>query len=239
MENNKKNSNKKDSSSSVRKDKEIEEKIIEVCLRIARRGEGALIVFGEARFKPLVEQKVPPFKITENMKLLESLALIDGAVIINRDGVMENYRVMIESKRAMNGYGTRHSAGLNASLVKGVTAFVVSEEDRKIRVFKEGKVIMQIDALEKGIEKKTSEIGGILASIGAGTIGTIGVGMLIPGIGLTLIPGVILFGSTYFLLRKLRDLSRGKKAWLWMILVAAVIALATLYVLKSTAGIVA
>jgi hypothetical protein len=196
-------------------EKEIEEKIIEVGLRIARRGEGALIVFGKAKFKPLVEQKVPPFKIVDNLKLLESLALIDGAVIINHEGIMENYGVMIESEKTMKGYGTRHSAGLSASLIKGATAFVISEEDRKIRVFKDGKIVLQIDALEKGIEKRTSEIGGILASIGAGTIGTLGVGMLIPNLGLTLIPGVIIFGSTYFLLKKVRDASENKKLWSW------------------------
>lgn len=196
--------------------KEIEEKIIEVGLRIARRGEGALIVFGKAKFKPLVEQKVPPFKIVDNLKLLESLALIDGAVIINHEGVMENYGVMIESQKAMQGYGTRHSAGLNASLMKDTTAFVISEEDRKIRVFKDGKIILQIDALEKGIEKRTSEIGDILASVGAGTIGTLGLGLLIPSIGLTLIPGVILFGSTYFLLRKIKDANQNKKLWSWL-----------------------
>ena len=196
--------------------KEIEEKIIEVGLRIARRGEGALIVLGNAKFKPLVEQKVPPLKITDNLKLLESLALIDGAVIINHEGVMENYGVMIESKETMQDYGTRHSAGLNASLNKGTTAFVISEEDRKIRIFKEGKIVLQIDALEKGIEKRTSEIGGILASVGAGTIGTLGLGVLIPNIGLTLIPGVLIFGSTYFLLKKLKDASENKKLWFWL-----------------------
>jgi DisA bacterial checkpoint controller nucleotide-binding len=197
--------------------KEIEEKIIEVGLRIARRGEGALIVFGKAKFKPLVEQKVPPFNIVDNLKLLESLALIDGAVIINHKGVMENYGVMIQSERTMKGFGTRHSAGLNASLVKGTTAFVISEEDKKIRVFKDGKIILQVDALEKGIEKRTSEIGGILASIGAGTIGTLGLGVLIPNFGLTLIPGVLIFGSTYFLLKKLKDASENKKLWSWLL----------------------
>lgn len=196
--------------------KEIEEKIIEVGLRIARRGEGALIVFGEAKFEPLVEQKVPPFKIAENLKLFESLALIDGAVIVDHKGTMKNYGVMIKSEKTMQGYGTRHSAGLNASLNPDTTAFVISEEDRKIRVFKEGKVILQIDALEKGIDKKTSEIGEILASVGAGTIGTVGLGMLIPGVGLTLIPGVILFGSTYFLLKKLKDAGDNKKLWFWI-----------------------
>ena len=193
--------------------KEIEEKIIEVGLRIARRGEGALIVFGEAKFEPLVEQKVPPFKISENLKLFESLALIDGAVIVDHNGIMKNYGVMIKSEKTMQGYGTRHSAGLNASLMKDTTAFVISEEDRKIRVFKEGKIILQIDALEKGIEKRTSEIGEILASIGAGTVGTLGLGMIIPSIGLALIPGVMLFGSTYFLLKKLKDAGDNKKLW--------------------------
>lgn len=195
--------------------KEIEEKIIEVALRIARRGEGALIVFGKAEFKPLVEQKVPPFKIVDNLKLLESLALIDGAVIINHEGILENYGVMIELHKPMKGYGTRHSAGLNASMIKDTTAFVISEEDRKIRVFKGGKIILQIDALEKGIEKRTSEIGEILTSIGAGTVGTLGLGMLIPSIGLALIPGVILFGSTYFLLKKMKNAAQNKKLWSW------------------------
>ena len=52
--------------------KQLEEALIQVGLRIAKRGEGALFVIGEVACKPLVEQSVPPFHVVDNLKLLES-----------------------------------------------------------------------------------------------------------------------------------------------------------------------
>jgi hypothetical protein len=186
-----------------KKYKKLEEVLIQVGLRIAKRGEGALFVVGEFEYKPLVDQKVPPFNVIENPKLLESLALMDGAVIIDKDGIMKAYGVMIKAKKTFKNFGTRHSAGLSASMNKGNTIFVISEEDKKIRILREGKMIMQIDALQKNVEKSVSNAAGILESIGVGTIGTIGTGILAPSLGIALLPGVILFGSAYYLLRYL------------------------------------
>ncbi|MEM0465814.1 MAG: DNA integrity scanning protein DisA nucleotide-binding domain protein [Candidatus Pacearchaeota archaeon] len=178
--------------------KQIEETLIQVGLRIAKRGEGALFVIGNTKFKPLVKQTVPPFKITENPKLLESLALMDGAVIIDRKGMLKAYGVMIKSTKTFKNFGTRHSAGLSAATGNNIV-FVVSEEDKKIRILKKGKIIMQIDTLQKDVEKSISGAVEILESIGAGTIGTIGTSLLIPTLGLTLLPGIIVFGSAYYL----------------------------------------
>ena len=185
-----------------KKYKKLEEVLIQVGLRIAKRGEGALFVIGDVEYKPLVDQKVPPFNVIENPKLLESLALMDGAVIINKNGMMKAYGVMIKAKKTFKNFGTRHSAGLSAS-IKGNIVFVISEEDRKIRILKEGKMVMQIDALQKNVEKSVSNAAGILESIGIGTIGTIGTGLLAPSLGIALLPGVILFGSAYYLLKYL------------------------------------
>ena len=66
--------------------KKIEEALIQVALRVAKRGEGALFVVGKVEYKPLINQSVPPFRAVENLKLLESLALMDGAVIIDCNG---------------------------------------------------------------------------------------------------------------------------------------------------------
>jgi hypothetical protein len=184
-------------------DKKLEELIIRVGLKIAKRGEGALFVIGESEYKPLVDQKVPPFNVIENPKLLESLALMDGAVIIDGNGIMRAYGVMVKSKRTLKNFGTRHSAAISASMRKGNTIFIVSEEDKKIRILKEGKMIMQIDALQKNIEKSISPAARALESIGAGTIGAIGTGILAPSLGIALLPGVILFGSAYYLTRYL------------------------------------
>jgi hypothetical protein len=76
-----------------------------------------------------------------------------------------------------------------------------SEEDKKVRIFKDGKLIMQIDALEKNIETKTKEVVSILESIGAGTLGAVGVGIFAPAIGLSIIPGILIFGTSHYVFK--------------------------------------
>src|SRR3989339_365944 len=172
----------------------LDEEIIKVCLKISKRGEGALIIVTEnknLKYKPLVEQTVPSFNILKNPKLLESLALMDGAIILNKKGDMIAYGVKIHANKVLKNFGTRHSAGLSASIHKDTVSFILSEEDRKIRVLKDGKIIMQIDTLEKGIEKKVSEISHILEGVGVA--------------GITFIPGVIVFGGAYYLMKKLKE----------------------------------
>jgi DNA integrity scanning protein DisA with diadenylate cyclase activity len=89
-----------------KEEKQLEEVLIQVGLRIAKRGEGALFVVGDTKYKTLVKQSVPPFKAIENPKLLETLALIDGAIIINKEGMVEAYGAMIKSTAVFKNYGT-------------------------------------------------------------------------------------------------------------------------------------
>ena len=80
---------------------------------------------------------------------------------------------------------------------------LISEEDRKIRILKNEKMIMQIDALQKNVEKNVSSAVNVLESVGAGTLGSIGTGLLVPSLGIAFLPGVIIFGSAYFMSRML------------------------------------
>ncbi len=178
--------------------KKLKEVLIQVGLRVAKRGEGALFIVGEVEYKPLVDQSVPSFEVIKNPKLLESLALMDGAIIIDKEGFLRAYGVKVKSTKVFKNFGTRHSAGISAA--KGENLVVlVSEEDKKIRILKKGKMIMQIDALQKNVEKSVGGAVDLLESVGAGTIGTIGTGILVPTLGLTLLPGILIFGSAYFL----------------------------------------
>ena len=179
--------------------KELEETLVQIGLRIAKRGEGALFVVGKVKYKELIDQSIPSFKAVDNPKLLESLALIDGAVIIDKQGFVKAYGALIKTTTTFKNFGTRHSAALTASQQKGNIVVIVSEEDKKIRILKEGKMIMQLDALQKNVEKSVHRAVSILESVGAGTIGAIGTGLLVPSLGLTLLPGVIVFGSAYYL----------------------------------------
>ncbi len=178
--------------------KALKKVLIQVGLRIAKRGEGALFVIGNTEYSTLVEQSVPPFNVTENPKLLESLALMDGAVIIDNNGIMRAYGAMIKTTKTYKNFGTRHSAGLTAASGDNLVV-IISEEDKKIRILSKGKMIMQIDALQKNVESEVPKAVDLLESIGAGAIGTIGTSLLIPALGITLLPGIIVFGSAYYL----------------------------------------
>ena len=189
---------------------ELNEEIVKVCLKIIKRGEGALIVIGKVDYTPLVKQEVPSFNIIDNPKLLESLALMDGAVIIKPNGMLEAYGVKIQTglKVLMN-FGTRHNSGLSASMRNGNISYVVSEEDSKLRIFKLGKLIMEIDGKQKDIEKRIPEINKIMESIGWGTAGMIGAGLLAPVIGITIVSGLTIFVATTgltYTIKKFQDL---------------------------------
>lgn len=178
----------------------LEEVLIQVGLRIAKRGEGALFVVGDVQYKTLVNQTVPPFKVIDNPKLLESLALIDGAVIIDKKGFLKAYGVMIKSKKVFKNYGTRHSAALSAAYGDNLVV-IISEEDRKVKILKDGKLVMQLDALQKDVEKSVPNVVNFLEAVGAGTVGALGTSLLAPALGLALLPGVLVFGSAYYIIK--------------------------------------
>lgn len=193
--------------------KKIEEQVLEAAIELARKGEGALFVIGDKiSYDKLVKQKLQKFKVSDKgaRKLLVSLATIDGAVIINTKGEVTDYGVMIKKAKAFPGYGTRHAAAFSASKNNNIS-ILVSEEERKVKIFKNGKFIMQLDALQKNIEKQIPKVTGVLESLGAGFIGTIGASVLIPTLGITLLPGVIIFGASYFALKELFSLTKKKK----------------------------
>ena len=186
--------------------KKLEEVLIQVGLKIAKRGEGALFVVGEVKYTPMVNQSIPPFKAIDNPKLLESLALMDGAVIITSKGFVSAYGVRIKSTKILKNFGTRHSAAISAATGDNLVV-IISEEDKKVRILKKGKMIIQFDALERNVEQNVSHAVNILEGVGAGTIGAIGTSLLLPTLGITFFPGVIVFGSVYYLAKFIKGKS--------------------------------
>lgn len=182
---------------------DIEEVLIKVGLRIAKRDEGALFIVGDAKYDALVAQTVPPFDITKDPKLLESLALMDGAVMIGHDGFMKAYGVRIRTTKTLKNFGTRHAAGFSAATGDNLVV-VVSEEDKEIRILKKGKMIMQIDAKLKNVGKSVPEAVNILESVGAGTIGAVGASLIVPTLGVAMLPGILVFGSVYYIGKRLK-----------------------------------
>ena len=182
--------------------KEIEKFLIEMGIKIARSGKGALFVIkkGELKYSNLFPQDIPQFNIFKEPRRFELLAIQDGAMIIDLNGNLLSYCANIENVKTIQGFGTRHVAASTASMNN--TVILVSEEEKKIRVFEKGGIVMQIDALEKGVEKRSSEIADLLESLGVGALSVMG-GTALGIAGVALMPGVVVFGGIYWIIKKL------------------------------------
>lgn len=189
--------------------KEIEKTLIDVCLKIAKNNKGCILVLMDnpINYEPLFPQDVIKFNIVGSERRVEALALLDGACIINPNGEFIGYGMNIKDVQTIVGNGgTRHQASYTASM-NGNKVFMASEEDKKVKIWHNGKVIMQIDALEKGIETRTSEAANILESFGFGSLATISSTILAPavlaGIGIAVVPGIIIFGTIHYVTKQI------------------------------------
>lgn len=198
----------------VDKLKEIEKILVQICLKIARQGKGCIFVIKlkDLKYTLLMPQDLKMFNILEekNHRRLEILALQDGACIISPEGDLIAYSAKISNTKPFTGFGTKHSAGYSASL-NGNISILASEEDGKVRMFENGKM-MQLDPLEKGIDKNVSKAFDIFKSIGVGTVGVAAMGAastlvpsMAPYILIPAVPGLIVFTSVHAAVNYFKD----------------------------------
>jgi len=181
----------------------IKERLIKLAIELTKEKKGSILVIEDKKvnYEQLLPTDLKPFSIFDEKenRRLKLLASHDGACIINTDGYLIAYAVQIKDTKTFDGFGTRHSASFTAS--DGNTVIMTSEEDAKVRIFNNKKLIMEIDGNQKDIEKQTSLIGSIFESIGVGTVGVTGMAFLAPIIGITIASGITVFatisGATY------------------------------------------
>lgn len=136
------------------KKQEVYNFILDLAKDIAMGKEGALFVIGPRRsfskrdYELLYPELVGGCSINEKgaRKVLEKLAVLDGAVLISDRGKLIAYGARIKANKTLKGFGTRHgaAAGITSKLT-GSTAILVSEEVNWIKVFNAGKVILEMD----------------------------------------------------------------------------------------------
>ncbi|MCC7552411.1 DNA integrity scanning protein DisA nucleotide-binding domain protein [Candidatus Micrarchaeota archaeon] len=187
--------------------KKVYEAAIDTAILIAKKGEGGLIVIGktkdyECHFPNFFENK--KFYITDNgmTEVLSKLGIVDGAIVLDPDGRIKAYGARILKQETAKGFGTRHSAAKGISN-SGCLAILASEQDKVVRIFKEGNKVMEINPHTKTVEKNVSKIVKILTK--TETAGLIAGAAAVPIIG---IPGVIVFGGSYFVSKTLLGMIR-------------------------------
>jgi DNA integrity scanning protein DisA with diadenylate cyclase activity len=197
------------------KDKKLEQALIDVALKICKQKKGCLLIVMNNKFdySCLIEQDIKSFNIFDNLRRVEPLAMYDGACIFNPEGYLIAYAAQVLNVKPSGYGGTRHQAAYTASINNNLVV-MSSEEDQKVRLFQNGKLILQIDALEKNIESNTKEALSILESIGAGTISAIGVAALLPMVGITLVPGILIFSSAHYSFKFIGELLNKKNKFI-------------------------
>ena len=182
--------------------KKIYELALDVAILIARKNEGGLLVIGETKdydchFPNFFAKKKIYITDAGMVEVLSKLGTVDGAVILDQDGRIRAYGARILKQETAKGFGTRHSAAKGISRM-GCMAILASEQDRVVRVFKEGQKVMEINPHTKSVEKNLSKIVKFLSR--SETAGLIAGAAAMPLVG---VPGVIIFGGSYLVSKKL------------------------------------
>ena len=144
--------------------------VVDLATEIGREGRegkpvGVLIVVGDTRkvlsmsrainFNPFrgysnEERDLRDRQVRESIK---ELAKLDGAIIINRDGVAISACVQLDVSgdglKVAKGFGTRHGAAAAISRKTHAIAVCVSSSSGTVRIFQNGEVVLHIEPLSR------------------------------------------------------------------------------------------
>ncbi len=189
--------------------KKTEKKALEVAIAIAHDKAGSIIVVGDTQsysmhFPNFFHGKKVYIFDKGMVEVLRRLGEIDGALIIAPNGRIMAYGTRLLKQKTMKGKGTRHAAAFGISEEEGVTAILISEEDNNIKIFKKGKLILEINPYSKNIEDNITKI---VDLINNPTIAVLaGASVAAPILGITFVPGIIVFTGSYYIAKSLFEL---------------------------------
>lgn len=144
--------------------RKVYEEVLHIAKQIARTKNGALFVLGEEKKLKKHYHLLFPQVFKENTlqeegmsKVIAKLSTLDGAVLISYSGRIIAYGAKITLSKPIQGYGTKHAAAAGVTeQIPDATAILVSEESNWIKIFQEGKIIMEMDSEDnpKSLEDK-------------------------------------------------------------------------------------
>ena len=161
--------------------KQIYQLVYDSCLAVAKSKGRIVIVIT----KEQIDKTNSGLNIIKNPSEFKKLCSRGGNILIDSDG---------------------HVISDNATLnLDEGMSFMVLKESGRLLVFNDGHTMIDVDQNEETVKKSRNVIIKIFESIGAGTVGSIGTGFLVPAAGIAFLPGVILFGSAYVIGKSLLE----------------------------------
>ena len=188
------------------KKKEVYEIVLNMAKDIARKKEGALFVIAPIHkfsrlFDPLYPQLLTKHHLNEAgiSKVVEKLATLDGAVLISDNGEILAYGAKIKKSKAVHGFGTRHAAAAGITeYLQSATAVLISEELNWIRVFQNGRIVLETDA-EANPRSMEQKIVSFLTDGDTALLTAAGVSAAI--LGSVAVAPVMIIGGTYLAIK--------------------------------------
>lgn len=128
--------------------------LLETAKEIVKKKQGALFVIAKKTsirniYEPLYPQVIAGHNILEKgaKELILKLAELDGAFLIADNGTLIAFGARIIKSKALPGYGTKHAAAVGITThIKNSSAILVSEESNLIKIFKNGRIILEMDS---------------------------------------------------------------------------------------------
>ena len=176
--------------------------ILSIVNQYASENKGSLFVitkndlskYYDLLYPDLFSGKNINIKNKETQIVLEKLADLDGAFIINEDGKIIAYGAKLKKTKVFLGHGTRHASALGITELKDVMSILSSEEDGMVRIFKNKRIIAEINPKTGENKKFIEKLANLFskAEIQVATSG--GVASLLMGLN-PLLAGAIFTGS--------------------------------------------
>ena len=181
------------------KKQEVYNQILDFSKTISNKKEGALFVIAkDNKFKGLYEKLYPQIIDHANIfekgakELILKLAELDGAFLIDNKGNIIAFGTRITKSKVLPGYGTKHAAAVGITeYIKDSTAILVSEESGWIKVFKTGKLIIEIDPTKNTPPSIMHKIISFITDNDTALLATAGASAAIMGV----IPVVVVSGT--------------------------------------------
>ena len=182
----------------IKRKEEIYNFLLEVAQELAKRKLGSLIVIAPKEkfnriYEPLYPQLVGKNQIFEKgfRELMLKLAELDGAFLVGDDGTLICFGARIKKSKVLPGYGTKHAAAVGITKhIDHSTAILVSEETHWVKIFREGKIILELDSSKKA-PRIMSKVVSFITDHDTALIATAGVSAAITGV----LPVVIVSGT--------------------------------------------
>lgn len=186
--------------------RKVYEEVLHIGKQIARTKEGALFLLSDERkirnnYELLFPQLLTHHSINEEgmNKVIQKLATLDGAVLISYSGKILAFGAKLKRSKPVPGYGTKHAAAAGITEhIKDSTAILVSEESNWIKIFQDGKIVMEMDSEDnpKSFEDK------IIAFLSEGDTALLTAGGISAAIlGGAAVAPIMIVGGTYLAIK--------------------------------------